>query len=254
MSLAARAAALIAAAALPPAAASATALTNGDFETGDFTGWTVGISPTYAEGGRPYFIDTTGDGWVVSNSSQGALSIAPHSGFSAFNGFDGGVVEPVTGDSLPEADLTFFLMQAFSFAAPLDSAALSFVYDINGGPAASGRESRFLTVEILDAVTLEVLDTVYSFEVNSANRTNAAVPLTSIDMDIAAPLNALGAGAYFLNFGEHIPQWYTGAGTIMLDSISLTLEESAQVPLPAAAPALLAALGALGVAARRRRG
>lgn len=228
-------------------------LANGDFETGDFSGWTVGITPTYAEGGRPYNIDPSGDGWVVASSNQGALNLSPIDGYSAFNGFDGGVVG--SSGALYEADLTFFLRQGFSWTDSLDSATLAFTFDIRGGPRTSYAsrgtpvEARVFSVNILDT-SLQTLATVYQYAVAPQDY-EPNPPVTSPVLDIAPALSSLGAGSYVLEFSELIPQYYTGAGAFVLDNISLDVQTSV-VPVPGACLLGILGLSAAGWRLKRR--
>ncbi|MEQ8785615.1 MAG: PEP-CTERM sorting domain-containing protein [Pirellulaceae bacterium] len=196
------------------------AIVNGGFETGDFSGWDVGILPGYDDGGRPYAIDPTGDGWIVSNVSPGSLS--PINGYTAFNGFDGGVLDEF-GRPVREGDLLFYLRQDFSFTGEVEAATLDFSFDIYGGPR--GSEPRVFSVNILDGGSN--VANLYTYSVASVDSN----PLQTISLDIAPTLDALGAGTYTLSFEELIPQYYTGPGRFAIDDISLEIE-TAPVPEP----------------------
>lgn len=217
---------------------AAEVISNGNFETGDFTGWTVGIVPTFANGGRPYFVNSNGNGWVVSNSSQGSPSISPASGYSAFNGFDGGIVDG-NGTAIAEGDLQFFLNQSFTKSGTVTSATLSFTYDINGGP---NGQARVFSVQILNSSDA-VVGTAYSLSVTSSGQN---VPLTPVNIAIDSLLNSLPDDTYKLNFSELIPQYYTGPAAFMIDNISLDISSNA-TPVPEAST--WAAVGVVGLAA-----
>jgi len=218
----------------------ASVLVNGDFQTHDFTGWTVGYSPTIANGGSPY------ENWVVRNNNSFILN--PISGYSAFNGFDGG------NNSAPfsyENDFSYFMRQSFAFSGTVTSATLSFQYQVAYGPYTgySSRgtpvESRVLSVGFLDQ-TLSSVSTLYSYA-DAAMDSQVIHPLQSISLDITSQLNALGSGTYWLDFNELIPQYYTGGAEIAYDNISLDI--TTQSPGAAPEPASVFVWSVLGLAA-----
>jgi hypothetical protein len=236
--------------------AVASVLVNGDFQTGDFTGWSVGIVPTNANGGRPYYVDPGGDGWVVANTNQTAFAMPPINGYSAFNGFDGGVVNG-TSQPIYEADLNFFLRQEFAFSGNVSSAPLSFTFDINGGPYSTysirgtAVEPRVFSVFVLDQ-SLTLLTTIYANTVPVANsHPNNEVPLTQVSLDISSQLNSLGGGSYWLEFHEFIPQYYTGGGGFVLDDVSLGLTTTALPSVPEPLSAIVWSCLVISVAIRR---
>jgi hypothetical protein len=225
--------------------AYASVITNGDFETGDFTGWSVGITPNYASGGRPYNVDTTGDRWEVSTTT--AIQ-----GLSARNGFDGGVVDG-SGSALNEADLEFFLSQDFTVIQTISTATLTFDFDITGGPtfaqsrSGAPTEDRVFAVSIMDSLGAEVAS-LYSYAV--AGTTSDSNPLQNVNLDVSSSFSSLGFGTYSLRFLESVPQYFTGAGNFTIDNISLDLQV-----IPALSSALLLGhcFAAMGLVALLRR-
>ncbi|MFO1171322.1 MAG: VCBS domain-containing protein [Hyphomicrobiaceae bacterium] len=201
------------------------ALTNGSFSTGNFNGWSVGITPSHAQGGRPYNIDSAGDGWEIRSGSGTALGSTFGNQLMAVNGFDGGVVSS-GGSMLPEADLAFYLRQGFNLDGSEIGASLSFIYDIIGGPnfgQSNGgfpTEGRTFDVRILNTAGT-VLDTVYSYSV--AGTTVDGQPARSISLDLSPTIGTLPPGTYILEFHELIPQYYTGGAQFEIDNISLSL-------------------------------
>jgi hypothetical protein len=189
-------------------------LTNGNFETGDFTGWNVGIAPTIANGGSPFDVDSSGDGWIVGNSYNGYFSVPAISGLSAFNGFDGGV------NSDSQADFVFYLRQNFAVSDAISLAQLSFSFDITGGPSFGGTEDRIFSVRILDSQNTAVA-TPYIYIVKAGTEDNN--PLQNVNLDLTTALDSLSAGTYTLEFHELIPQYYTGPSNFVLDNISLKI-------------------------------
>jgi hypothetical protein len=228
-------------------------ITNGDFETGSFAGWTVGstqatsFDASFNDGKNAQVVNNAGGGpaWYLRNQSETTFSTpaTPISGYSAFNGFDG---DPGY----------FYLRQTFSIASPLQSADLGFTYAIQSdyGPPffSSGTIQRVFDVNILDG-SGSILANVYDYARPFGD--NEAWSPTAISEDIASALNALGSGTYQLEFRETIPQSYTGPATFAIDNISLNVTSQVN-PVPEPASLTVAGLGVLCLSAaawRRRR-
>jgi len=218
--------------------ANAGLITNGDFSTGDFTGWDVGITPTVADGGRPYSIDTSGDGWDIRGTT-----------LYATNGFDGGAI--LNGVPDYEADLDFYLQQDFSFSGNVISAFLSFEFDITGGPSfvasrsGAPTEDRVFDVSFLDSLGID-LGSVYTYTV--AGTTVDSNPRQFINLDVTSFFNNNSGNNFKLSFNENIPQYFTGGGSFQIDNIDLNIV-TADVPEPSTLA--IFALGMMGLASRR---
>lgn len=218
---------------------------NGGFETGTLANWSAGYSPDYASGGRPYGIGTgpADNGWAVLNTAVDVSGIstpmAPISGYSAFNGFDGGVVDRFGNSSA--TDLVFFLRQAVSISPGYGSAVLSFDFDIDGG--AQSASPRFFEVELLDSMLSRQSLLYWFIAFPNGSPTAAAVPRTHVSLSVENILNALPGGDYYLNFREVIPDYYTGPASLVLDNISL------QVTAPVPEPSTYAAIVFAGMVA-----
>ncbi len=220
---------------------------NGDFETGTLASWSAGYTPDYASGGRPYGIGTgpSDNGWAVQNTpvdiSGISTPMAPISGYSAFNGFDGGVVDRF-GNSTA-TDLVFFLRQPLSISPGYGSAVLSFDFDIDGGVRSTSQSPRFFEVELLDSMLSRQSLLYWFIAFPNESPTAATIPRTHVSLSVESILNALPGGDYYLNFREVIPDYYTGPASLVLDNISL------QVTAPVPEPSTYAAIVFAGLVA-----
>lgn len=214
-------------------------LVNGNFETGNFSGWTVSSSESspftaaFMDGQNSATANSTSGqpAWFVRNKPATYWSSAatPISGYSAFNGFDG------SGGN-------FTLSQAFTTTGSIGTAALGFTF---GTQAQYSGSNRTFSVDIMNAAGTTSLANLYAF-VLPQNVTDWT--LHTISQDVAAKLNMLGAGSYRLQFTENVPGNYTGPAQFGIDNISLNITNN--VPEPASVALVAAAL--LGVAGVRR--
>lgn len=227
--------------------ANASLITNGGFNSG-FTGWNVGVDPAVADGGRPYQIDTGGDGWDIV-------------GGRAVNGFDGGVIDCVL------CDLTFFLEQDFSYTDTLVSAQLMFSYEITQAPVydrdglGADDPDRIFSVNFLDsgdnflATVFEDRKTIKGTGPTSSTApvNNNPTPWTTISVDVTSILQNYADETLTLSFQELIPQYFTGPSRFYIDDISLRVETTTPVPEPSALALLGLGLAGLGVARRLKQ-
>jgi hypothetical protein len=225
-------------------------ITNGNFETGSFAGWTVGTTqadPFEAalnDGQNSERISAGAGGysWFVRNKNAnyfGSPDVAtPITNFSAFNGFDG-------------SPGYFYLRQGFSLSAdPVVSANLAFDYAVQSNYSG---ESRVFTANILDATGTTQLANLFSYTRPTGYL--AAWSPANVNLDIASVLNGLGSGDYQLEFRIDIPQSFTGPAQFAIDNIELNAEQAATVPEPSSLVifGLGACIAGVGGAWRRRR-
>jgi hypothetical protein len=186
-------------------------ITNGGFESGGFNGWNVGIRPDRANGGAPSLFDTP-SGWAVSKETQtdGALSLSPVSGFSAFHGFSGN-----------PAGLQFFLSQPFACNNLVSRAKLSFTYDVVGGPQTPNALPRKFEVWIRSTSGFDRAK-LFSYSVLGID----ANPPQTVSLDIRSAFNSLGPTQYLLEFRGVVPEGDTGPALFVVDNVSLDLQDN----------------------------
>ncbi len=191
------------------ASAQTELITNGSFETGDFTGWTI-TQPTQPF--RP---------WRVTGAGQGggfpSVHITqPQSGvFSAWNGFDAGAPVPAQ----------FTLFQNVTIPAN-NSAQLTWKdrvsWNMRDFPGST--QPKLYQVQIRNPSTGAVLQTIYSF---------TAPPGTAGDtgyLTHTVNLSAYAGQTIRLFFFENIPEPFTGPGQFEIDSISLSARLQSAAP------------------------
>ncbi|MCH7751227.1 MAG: DVUA0089 family protein [Planctomycetes bacterium] len=185
-------------------------ITNGSFETGDFTGWTV------ATMGSP-FID-----WQVTGGGTGAgfgmSPTAPQDGsFVAWNGFDGG------------GPMEFSMFQDVTIPAEVSGVTLEWQDRVrwNFTPGGFASLPRLYDVQVRDPSTNAVLDTLFSFSTG----TQATNPTGDTGWQThTADLSAFAGSTVRLFFHEEIPEFFTGPAQIEFDGISLNTGEVSQGP------------------------
>ncbi len=173
-------------------------LSNGSFETGDFTGWTVTTT-------GPPFVD-----WLVSPAGAGSGFFPPTSpqdgSFVAWNGFDGA------------GPMQFTMHQDVAISADAPVAQFSWQERIEWDFALTGTatQPRTYEVQVLDSSTNAVLATLYSFSTG----TDLVVGDTGWQTH-TADLSAFTGSTVRLLFREFIPEFFTGPGQIEFDAIRL---------------------------------
>ncbi|MBT3332688.1 MAG: hypothetical protein HOK21_17465 [Rhodospirillaceae bacterium] len=215
-------------------------ISNGGFETGDFTGWTVNNT-----GSGGVFVDTPGTTTPTSGHLTSAAGGSAHGSFYA-----------VTDQSGPGAHE---LSQSFTVAAGATSVLLSFdlfVNDADGGPlfapggladGTSNGPNQHASVDIM-ASTDAVFQTLglanFYLGVDAGADPHA---FSTITADITALVG--GGGTFIFRLGEVDTQSFLNAG---IDNVSI-LADQAVVPIPAALPLFATAIAGLGFAGYRKR-
>lgn len=203
-------------------------LTNGNFETGDLTGWTttgLGTTGTCPSENR--------DWNVASSNSTGCLSVGspPEGSFAAYNMFDG------TGP------LTYSLFQSIDIPDNIASADLSWM------EATSWRfrgADRVFSIDLFDATGTTLLTNLFS-ETFSGSGANV---WSSMSIDITSDLLAYQGQTATLGFSAIIPETWTGPAGFGLDAVSLDIQTTS-VPEPTSLALL--GLGLAGISFARKK-
>jgi len=249
MSIRATSLAFAAALAASPAAALEI-LTNGDFETGDLTGWTVTTAPS-----------SSGDFVVQSYGSP----LLPFSNRPFPGNPDGGDFFAVVDQSNPGG---YVLSQTFIVPAAAGRLTLSFDNFINDNsgfspnPPGGGLSPdpslfpgiQFALLDILGPGASPLAPAPGDVVASLINPFPApALPDLTNPWQDSAVFDLTGVltpgSAYQIRFGS-----VDSAGFFNFGVDNVSLRSSSDVPVPAALPLFGLALGALGLAARRRRG
>lgn len=208
-------------------------VTNGGFETGDFTSWTA-----VSNGGS----DGCGSNlWVVNNtgthgcSNIGNIVAAPISGtYAAFNTFDGDIVN-------------YTLSQQITVPGSITAATLSFMNEFNMGYSG---DLRTFNVGFYDEAGTTLLGNVFTQQPG----TNAKQAWTQQTVDVKALLTSHAGNTLTLRFTQIIPQSFTGPAGFGLDNVSLTADVS-EVPEPSSIALLgLGMLGFVSLFRKRKNG
>lgn len=208
-------------------------LVNGNFETGDFSGWIKS-----AQAG------SSGDVFVIPNTN----GAAPLSGNPYPQNGAGGNYAAMTDQSGPGS---YSLIQSFTLAeASAVTVKFDLLVDNQAGPAATTSPERDYTVAPNQNVVVDILRAgADAFTTNPADIIavlygpggNGLNPWTSYSFD----LGALAAGAYQFRFSETDNQFFFQAG---LDNVEVLADTpNGNVP----EPATLALMGA-GIAGMLR--
>jgi len=238
-----------------PALAVTELVTNGGFETG-FGGWTAGFTP-----GHRVCCDNFTDTGTRAQGGDNAF-FSPLIGVrSAFGDWDGGL----DGDYGAATD--FWVRQGLTKTSDVSSAILTFSFNVGGGAYKSyegGYQGytevvkRNVTANFLGA-DLSLQSNLYTFERPLLLGTEPLLfGQQNITLDVTAAFNALGNGAFVLDFGRHVPQYFTGPGYFALDGISLSVgdaiaEPTGGIPEPSSWALMILGFGGAGAVVRRRR-
>jgi hypothetical protein len=242
-----------------PAFAATELVTNGGFETGDFTGWNAGYSPNTNNVCCMGFQSTGGSKVQATGSNLGS---AIAGGWSAYGDWDG-------GDGASPLDLNqatdFWIRQQLTKVSDVTSATLSFQFKVAGGayanyaanPNYGGIKKRNVTANFLGG-DLSPQANLFTWERDLMTGNEPFVtPLQTVTLDVTAAYNALSDGSFYLDFGRHIPQYFTGAGYFVMDNASLTVGDALVIPNPVPEPAawalMILGFGGAGAALRGQR-
>lgn len=202
-------------------------VTNGGFETGDFTGWSVVNTGAGGCGTNAWVVNSTGAHGCSGN--VGAMP-APVSGtYAAYSTFDG----PAS---------TMHISQQI-FVGAVGTASLSFSDTVR---MSIGGLARTLSIDLYDVTNSILLANLFSQSFQNVNQGWLAQAL-----DVTGQLQALSGQTVTLRVSNIMPQSFTGPAGFGIDDISLQVSTS--VPAPGAFALMALGLAAVGGIARRRR-
>lgn len=206
-------------------------ITNGGFETGDFTGWTTS--------GLPVGGGCDGPDWTVfSSGDQFSLPICSPAGntvidgqFAAYTGFDG------------SGPISYTLEQNLTLPSVVTSAALSwseaFIFDIF---AADG-QSRIFSIDLFDATGTTQLASLneQSFPAGTLSDSgNFGEDYISFFEDVTAATQLAAGQDVIFRITAFVPEVFTGPAGFALDSVSFDVETVETTPEPSAIFSLIA--------------
>ena len=180
---------------LPQKGYSAELLTNGSFETGDFTGWTV--NSTQSSNYCTNWMVTTQGG----RTCYGQTANPQDGNYVALNGFDG------TGGE-------FTMYQDVTLPAML-SIRLTFMFRAQWNIPNGTNQSRVFRVQVRDTSN-NILQEVYSFTALSGRSGQNSGWRTQVHN-----LNQYAGQTIRLYFLEVVPERFTGPGQFEIDDIRL---------------------------------
>lgn len=210
------------AAAVQAQAASTQYITNGGFETGNFSGW-----QTTSNGSSSCDTD-----WNVGSAAgiptgcagEGVYTADPsgvYAGtYSAFNSFDG------------NGPQTFRLNQNITLASTIDSASLSWADSMGWDMLnfVGSTLDRTFKIDLFNAAGTTLLGNIYTQTL--LHGTTGSIPWTLHNLDVTSLLSSYAGQTVQLAFSNYIPQNFTGPAGFGLDAVSLVSESRTSVPEP----------------------
>lgn len=198
-------------------------VTNGDFETGDFTSWSVQNLANGGCGANSWVVNSTG---TQGCSGNGVSLTSPISGtFAAFNTNDG-----------PAGQL--ILSQQLTFGSNILSASLSWL------DQQDSHAERIFSIDLFDAGNTTLLGNLFT---NSASLSPDLWVSHTEALD-STLIQSLAGTTVTLRLTNNIPVSFTGPSGFGLDAVSFNVTTT-DVPEPSTLA--IFALGIMGLASRR---
>jgi len=203
-------------------------LSNGGFETGDFSSWSaISNGGTGGCSVNLWSVNATGAHGCTNN---GTVTPAPTSGtYAAYNTFDGVGGAP------------FLLSQSFALPSSVSGATLSFLETYN---MSHGGLLRTFQIDLFDATNTTFLANLFSVQPGGSD----VLGWTSQSLDVTGLVAAQAGQTVTLRLSNIIPESYTGPAGFGVDDISLDVTS---VPEPATFA--LMGLGLAGLAFRKKK-
>jgi hypothetical protein len=231
-------------------------LINGNFETGNLSGWTASTQAlgTVSLCCDNRFANGSGVSSTGSGGSLGSGGLTKISGnYSVFGDFDGGT--SVNSNFNNTDILKIGLTQSFAKTGSLSSATLSFDFQVSGGQNAAGNnrpggvQVRTLTAGF-DAGG--VSDIAYTYDVPDYSL--GIHPSQHVSLDVTALLNSLPDGTVTFDLERMVPQSFTSPGYFVGDNFSLQVAQlTADVPEPSTWAMMILGFAGVGYMAYRRK-
>jgi hypothetical protein len=217
-------------------AAHANLVTNGGFESGNFTGWTVS-GPSGSGCNQSFVVSSVGDssgctGYAPISSSF----VAPAAGaYAAYAAFDG------------SGPLNRTLTQSFSIPLGSNTASVTWADALGFGSGWTFPLARVYSVNLLNGSGGLVANLLTE---SFTNQTGGILQnWTTHTSDISSYLPLLSGNTAEIQFNLYVPQSFTGPGVFALDQVSV----NAGTTVPEPETLALMGLGLLAIAATRRR-